>query len=104
MTLRKGKYQYNEINWKESHWRERQLLLINIQYFEFEMMNDWVYTIQQWKSLGYDKDAKALKKAMVKKHPEWVEKHYPEWVIEIGRIPSSPEIIKNFKSMYNGIM
>ena len=98
MTLKKGKYVYNEKNWKE-----RQMLLLNIQYFELEMMNDWVYTIQQWKSLGYDKDAKALKKAMVKQHPEWVEKHYPEWVIEIGRIPSLTETIKNFNSMYNGI-
>ena len=47
MTLRNGKYVYNEKNWKE-----RQMLLLNIQYFELEMMNDWVYTIQQWKSLG----------------------------------------------------
>ena len=99
MTLRNGKYIYNEKNWKE-----RQMLLLNIQYFELETMNDWVYTIQQWKSLGYDKDAKALKKAMVKKHSEWVEKHYPEWLIEIGRIPSLTETIKNFNSMYNEIM
>ena len=99
MTLRNGKYIYNEKDWKE-----RQMLLLNIQYFELETMNDWVDTIQQWKSLGYDKDAKALKKKMVKKHSEWVEKHYPEWLIEIGRIPSLTEKIKNFDLMYNEIM
>ena len=42
MTLRNGKYVYNEKNWKE-----RQMLLLNIQYFELEMMNDWVYSIQR---------------------------------------------------------
>ena len=99
MTLRKGKYQYNEKN-----WRERQLLLLNIQNMKLEMVDDWVCTIQQWKSLGYDKDAKALKTAMVRKHPEWVEKHYPEWLIEIGRIPSLPKTIRNFDLMYRGIM
>ena len=97
MTI--GKYIYNEKNWKE-----RQMLLLNIQYFELETMNVWVDTIQQWKSLGYEKDAKALKKAMVKKHSEWVEKHYPEWLIEIGRIPSLTTKIKNFDLLYNEIM
>ena len=99
MTLRNGKYVYNEKNWKE-----RQMLLLNIKNFELETMNDWVDTIQQWKSMGYDKDAKSLKKVMVRKHPEWVEKHYPEWLIEIGRIPSLTEKIKNFDLMYNGIL
>ena len=99
MTLRKGKYQYNEKN-----WRERQLVILNIQYFALEMMDDWVHTIQQWKSMGYDKDAKALKRKMVKQHPEWVEKHSPEWVIEIGRIPCLTENIKHFDLMYNGIL
>ena len=91
------------MKYNEKNWKERQMLLLNIQYIELEM-NDWVYTIQQWKSLGYEKDAKALKKAMVKKHSEWVEKHYPEWLIEIGRIPCLTEKIKNFDLMYNGIM
>ena len=41
---------------------------------------------------------------MVKKHPEWVEKHYPEWLIEIGRIPSLTQKIKDFDLIYNGIL
>ena len=97
MTLRKSKYQIIDKNWKE-----RQMLILNIHYFESKTMNDWVYIIQQWKSLGYDKDAKALKTAMVKKHPEWVEKHYPEWLIEIGIIPCLTETIKTFNMMYKG--